>query len=213
MYRFGSYIPVHWVRPLQTVILSIAVVLDRREDKTADTGGFELAYKDSHIPPTRVVDTKLMLEGSRIRKNYLQKYTDLDQKNTKADKERQRRELEKEVEREIKEREEQARREKEEKEGGEVLETSMVETSMDTKASAGEGKEMEKPKEMEKSKEKVNKEKDSRSRDSKQMEGRKKEEAKNGTNKANVRRKDGRVSGRTVAAYGSKPAASWTKKK
>lgn len=65
------------------------MVIDRRENKFSSTGDFELAFRDNPVAQTKCVETKLILEGQRIRKNDLQRYYHLDQKNTRREEDRQ----------------------------------------------------------------------------------------------------------------------------
>ena len=73
-----------------------AVVIDRRENKNATTGDFEMAFKDSPVAQTKCVETKLILEGQRIRKNDLQRYYQLDQKNIRREQDKQKKAVHKE---------------------------------------------------------------------------------------------------------------------
>ena len=70
--------------------LGISVVLDRKENKNADLGRFELAYRDNPHPGFKCVDNKFYLEGARIRKYDLQRYSELDKKTRQREKEKQR---------------------------------------------------------------------------------------------------------------------------
>ncbi len=76
-------------------------MLDRRENKSCDTGGFELAHRDSPIPIMKCVDTKFLLEGQRIRKPDLQKYMQIDQKAQRAEQVKEKREREKKEKEEL----------------------------------------------------------------------------------------------------------------
>jgi hypothetical protein len=67
----------------------VSVVLDRRDNSGADTGRFELAYHDSTNPNTRGSDTRLLLEGQRIKKPDLQRYASIDQRAMKVQKDRE----------------------------------------------------------------------------------------------------------------------------
>ncbi len=62
------------------------MVLDKRENKSADTGRFELAYRDSIHPGFKCVDTRFYIEGARIRKYELQRYSELDKKMRQKEK-------------------------------------------------------------------------------------------------------------------------------
>ena len=62
------------------------VVLDKRENKYADIGRFELAYRDNPHPGFKCVDNKFYLEGARIRKLDLQRYSELDKKTRQREK-------------------------------------------------------------------------------------------------------------------------------
>ena len=75
-----------------------AVVLDRKEDTTCPTGGFELIFKDTVVTSSKCVETKLLLEGQRIKRGDLQRYCQVDQRLSREDK----REREKERERALK---------------------------------------------------------------------------------------------------------------
>ena len=59
------------------------MVLDRRDNKSADTGKFELAFKDSAVTATKCVDTKFIVEGQRIRRGELAKYNQIDQEENR----------------------------------------------------------------------------------------------------------------------------------
>jgi hypothetical protein len=67
----------------------LPVVLDRRDNSGADTGRFELAYHDATNPNTRGSDTRLLLEGQRIKKPDLQRYASIDQRAMKLQKDRE----------------------------------------------------------------------------------------------------------------------------
>lgn len=45
-----------------------AVVLDRRDDRSAATGAFELIHKEQNAPSFKCLDTKIVTEGTRIKK-------------------------------------------------------------------------------------------------------------------------------------------------
>ena len=65
---------------------SVAVVLDKRDNKTADTGKFELAFKDTQqIASSKCVDTKFVIEGQRIKRLDLAKYNQIDQEEAKKE--------------------------------------------------------------------------------------------------------------------------------
>jgi tubulin monoglycylase TTLL3/8 len=59
---------------------TIKVVLDQRENSSSETGQFELVYHDSTNPNTRGHDTKFIVEGQRIKKLDLQRFTAIDQR-------------------------------------------------------------------------------------------------------------------------------------
>ena len=61
-------------------IIHVSVVLDKRENKNADLGRFELAHRDNPHPGFKCVDNKFYVEGTRIRKVDLQRYSELDKK-------------------------------------------------------------------------------------------------------------------------------------
>ena len=64
----------------------VAVVLDKRDNKTADTGKFELAFKDTQqIASSKCVDTKFVIEGQRIKRLDLAKYNQIDQEEAKKE--------------------------------------------------------------------------------------------------------------------------------
>ena len=65
---------------MSVIIILFPVVLDKRENKNADLGRFELAHRDNPHPGFKCVDNKFYLEGARIRKVDLQRYADLDKK-------------------------------------------------------------------------------------------------------------------------------------
>ena len=65
---------------MSVFIILISVVLDKRENKNADLGRFELAHRDNPHPGFKCVDNKFYVEGARIRKVDLQRYSDLDKK-------------------------------------------------------------------------------------------------------------------------------------
>ena len=77
--------------------LLFSVVLDRRENRHASTGDFELAFKDNPLPNTKCVETKFLLEGQRIRRGDLAKYNQIDQKLAKIEQQKEKRRLEKEL--------------------------------------------------------------------------------------------------------------------
>ena len=84
----------------------ITVVLDRRENKSAGTGKFELAYRDNPHPGFKCVDNKFYIEGARIRKSDLQRYAELDKRTRQKEKEihkNRRKQAEEEKVKEIKE--------------------------------------------------------------------------------------------------------------
>ena len=81
------------------------VVLDHRENSGCNTGDFELIYQDSTNSNSRGIDCKLLLEGQKIKKLDLQRYTLIDQKAMKVQKEKEAR---------AKERQEKEKRVKEE---------------------------------------------------------------------------------------------------
>ena len=70
------------------------MVLDKRENSNSRTGGFELAYKQTAVPGPKCVDTNMKIEGKRIKKADLAKYTDLDKKNSVAETKKLKRERE-----------------------------------------------------------------------------------------------------------------------
>ena len=57
--------------------------MDRRESRSSPTGGYELAHRSPALPEFRCIDSKLVTEGSKIRKVDLQKYAQLDRKATR----------------------------------------------------------------------------------------------------------------------------------
>ncbi len=65
-------------------------MLDRKDNKNADIGRFELAYKDNPHPGFKCVDNKFYVEGARIRKADLIKYSELDKRIKNKDKEKAR---------------------------------------------------------------------------------------------------------------------------
>ncbi len=64
------------------------MVLDKRESKQAQTGRFELVFRDAPHPGFKCVDNKFFVEGARIRKNDLQRYSELDKKFRQKEKEK-----------------------------------------------------------------------------------------------------------------------------
>lgn len=71
------------------------MVLDYHNNSSADTGRFELAYRSSTNPNTRGSDTKLLLEGQRIKKLELLRFTTVDQQAMKLQKDREARKMDK----------------------------------------------------------------------------------------------------------------------
>ena len=89
------------------------MVLDYRENIGCDTGRFELIHHDTTNPNTRGLDSKLLLEGQRIRKPDLQRYMIIDQKAMKIEKDREEKAKERERRRSKAEAENRAREERE----------------------------------------------------------------------------------------------------
>ena len=54
--------------------------MDLRDDSKDLSGGYELIHKSFTNPSTRGTTNKLILEGSQIKKNYLQKFSAIDKR-------------------------------------------------------------------------------------------------------------------------------------
>ena len=65
--------------------MCVVVVLDKREKRHADTGCFELAFKDSTMSAPKCVDQKFLIEGQRIRRLDLAKYSQIDDSETRKE--------------------------------------------------------------------------------------------------------------------------------
>ena len=101
---FYCYLTSHILLKFSTTFLkfssflSFTVVLDRRENRGCDTGRFELAYRENPLHASKCVETKFLLEGNRIRRQDLQRYSMLDQRFTKQEKDKEERARRKEME-------------------------------------------------------------------------------------------------------------------
>ena len=104
------------------------MVLDRRENKNADLGRFELAYRDNPHPGFKCVDNKFYVEGARIRRNDLQRYAELDKKTRQREKENRRNRKIQEEEEKVKEAKETCKQKL-----GEVADDPNEDTNNDSK--------------------------------------------------------------------------------
>lgn len=67
-------------------------MLDYRANPGCDTGRFELAFKDTAQQSGPHGDVRLLVEGKAVKRGDLQRYTQLDAKNTKREAAKQRKE-------------------------------------------------------------------------------------------------------------------------
>ena len=88
---------------MSVFIILVPVVLDKRENKNADLGRFELAHRDNPHPGFKCVDNKFYVEGARIRKVDLQRYADLDKKTRQKERNKLREKKTQEEEERVKE--------------------------------------------------------------------------------------------------------------